>query len=473
MRDTLLVSGVAVDSIPAVGSRSRARTAAGVVGLACGVVVFLGAGHARGYDVKTTAGGLPLRWGEQTLSIDVSMDGAPESIEGVAGVEAVKSSFAVWSAILPASMPVDIEASPVHTPAEPDAYDQRNAVLWVVSGWDDDYEPNTLAMTLTTYNSETGQIVDADIMINSEQHDWIAGDEALASCQDENDLQNVVTHEVGHLLGLAHEQTEREATMYPSSAPCETKKRDLHEDDVAGIRYLYEALGPIRTEQGPSLFGCSIGGTGHRTRSGQPSRSTDGAVCLMLAAMGVVLGGRGRRFGRTVFFASAVVLAMAALAPVAQATTVRYLSVVDLARNAQVVVRGKVLENHSVRIRGRLYTDSRVTVEDCLKGTCGTEVTVRRLGGELDGEGLVVEGAAALLPGAEVVLFLRARRDGAMAVVGMAQGMMAVDRDIRGRAVRLIRDTRGISVVGPNGAVRMGDVEVLGVETVRAAIVEE
>ena len=55
------------------------------------------------------------------------------------------------------------------------------------------------------------------------------------------DLQNVVTHEIGHVLDLYH-PTDASAsllTMYPGAAPNETSKRDLGAGDVLGLRKLY------------------------------------------------------------------------------------------------------------------------------------------------------------------------------------------------------------------------------------------
>ncbi|KAG8374719.1 hypothetical protein BUALT_Bualt10G0025200 [Buddleja alternifolia] len=51
------------------------------------------------------------------------------------------------------------------------------------------------------------------------------------------DLESVATHEIGHVLGLAHSSV-KEAIMYPSLSP-RTKKVDLRNDDVAGIQALY------------------------------------------------------------------------------------------------------------------------------------------------------------------------------------------------------------------------------------------
>ncbi|PWA96035.1 Metallopeptidase, catalytic domain-containing protein [Artemisia annua] len=51
------------------------------------------------------------------------------------------------------------------------------------------------------------------------------------------DLESVATHEIGHILGLAHSSV-KEAIMYPSLGP-RTTKVDLKMDDIKGIQTLY------------------------------------------------------------------------------------------------------------------------------------------------------------------------------------------------------------------------------------------
>jgi hypothetical protein len=55
------------------------------------------------------------------------------------------------------------------------------------------------------------------------------------------DVANIATHELGHTLVLAdlYGGGDTEKTMYGYASAGETKKRTLHSDDIAGIRYLF------------------------------------------------------------------------------------------------------------------------------------------------------------------------------------------------------------------------------------------
>jgi hypothetical protein len=122
--------------------------------------------------------------------------------------------------------------------------DGVNSIFFVTTGWPSD--PAELALTYTRISSRTGEIIEADIAINAQHHVF---------SQDGNpqdyDLQNVITHEIGHALGLDH-LDDPDATMYARIDPGETKKRDLNTTDETALRSHYENI----TLQ-PTGVGCS------------------------------------------------------------------------------------------------------------------------------------------------------------------------------------------------------------------------
>ena len=120
-----------------------------------------------------------------------------------------------------------------------------------------------LAITITYSDERTGEILEADIVLNSRHEFERLDDEGSSprdSCRGEDerchagyDLENIVTHEVGHFWGLGEDHEERQATMFLCTSRCEVHKRTLEDSDVSGLDRLYPN-GMVTTSQAP---GCS------------------------------------------------------------------------------------------------------------------------------------------------------------------------------------------------------------------------
>src|SRR5436189_1322507 len=96
-----------------------------------------------------------------------------------------------------------------------------------------------LAATLTGYYHTEGSatyIDDADIYTNT-RYDYTSSRES-DGCSGEYDIDGIMTHEVGHVIGLGH-TTVVGATMYPSVSACNFNNRTLEADDLAGKNDLY------------------------------------------------------------------------------------------------------------------------------------------------------------------------------------------------------------------------------------------
>lgn len=82
----------------------------------------------------------------------------------------------------------------------------------------------------------TRMITETDILFNN-YYVWGDADVNPAVM----DLQNIATHEIGHVAGLGdlYNTSALEQTMYGYSTQGETKKRTLNTGDIAGIKALY------------------------------------------------------------------------------------------------------------------------------------------------------------------------------------------------------------------------------------------
>jgi hypothetical protein len=153
----------------------------------------------------------------------------------------------------------------------------------------DSIDASTLALTTITFNWKTGDVLDADVELNTAQAEFTVGDE-----QVDVDLDSIVQHESGHFLGLDH-SFDREATMASGYNPGTRSPRTLSTDDEEAICATYpedrevagdscQAWGIYSQVCEPGSNGCSL--------SGRPGRSSG---WLAVLAPGLLLIGLGRR----------------------------------------------------------------------------------------------------------------------------------------------------------------------------------
>jgi hypothetical protein len=106
----------------------------------------------------------------------------------------------------------------------------------------------TIAITIVTFDADTGEILDADIELNQRSelnpdgYWFTTGPANMASA----DLPTILTHEFGHFQGIAHSDDEG-AVMWPAAGLGE-QRRELHPDDAHAICDAYSPFDvPDRT----------------------------------------------------------------------------------------------------------------------------------------------------------------------------------------------------------------------------------
>jgi MYXO-CTERM domain-containing protein len=112
--------------------------------------------------------------------------------------------------------------------------------------WPHSKATDTLALTTHKMGPSDGVIRYADIEVNTGGHKFSTRDDAGPPAVGPRDLEGVITHEIGHYIGLGH-SPDAESIMVPEY--CASKEvrcaktrafsRDLGADDVAAVCALY------------------------------------------------------------------------------------------------------------------------------------------------------------------------------------------------------------------------------------------
>ena len=257
---------------------------------------------AQAYVRTTNEQGSPIYWKESCVFLTPDAAGCPDvSVEQTK--QAIAASVQSWNDAAQscqATIQFQLEdPRPNLTAGFNPKGKNTNVIVWLTDHWGNDqadYDPQALALTTLTFisdegNEEDGRILDADIEFNSVTKQFTTD-----PTRDKNayDIQNDLTHELGHVLGLDHTCYDgwfskrptddqghpipdcspasqlpveiKEATMYPYSQPDETDKRSLEQDDIDGVCGIYPTdrkAGPCKpVDLSQSGCGCRSGGQG-------------------------------------------------------------------------------------------------------------------------------------------------------------------------------------------------------------------
>jgi hypothetical protein len=124
-----------------------------------------------------------------------------------------------------------------------------------------------------------------------------------------------------------------------------------------------------------------------------------------------------------------------ALTTFAQATQIIYRSPQQMGEESALVVLGRVtgIQSFWNDTNTKIFTETRVAIDQSYKGGAGGTVSVIQLGGVVGHVQMKVEGAIAWSPGEEVLLFLEPLSGDKYMVYGLSQGKYEIERDDRGR----------------------------------------
>jgi predicted Zn-dependent protease len=165
------------------------------------------------------------RWASTPITVRVYNVGNSTISDGSGGVNATVSAIRAWGIISSSTT----SSAAVRGSAPATIMLNTNGGICSSS---------CLAATLTGYYvSQTGddRIYDADVYTN-QAYQYYSSIET--GCSSEFDIDSIMVHEVGHVIGIGHSNVSG-ATMYPSISACNTAPRSLAADDIAARDDLY------------------------------------------------------------------------------------------------------------------------------------------------------------------------------------------------------------------------------------------
>ncbi len=214
--------------------------------LSCLLILYFFSSLAFGHVLNLSDSGESIKWPSGTAIIDVYANYDNSSMSKEDARVIVAASVAQWNE--KSAMKINLHettdaASALASNGRNEIYFSSNLSFFANGA--------VVGITQISSNVYTNDIIEADIILNESRGPIFSTDS-----MDSYYLGNVVTHELGHLLGLAHGETHKSTMFYALFKGQHT----LHDDDIAGINHLYpngERNGQISGQivGGPSLIG--------------------------------------------------------------------------------------------------------------------------------------------------------------------------------------------------------------------------
>jgi len=277
----------------------------GVLKVLGGVLFLTLSLPAQAWVQSVSSQGAGLHWNKLCPVIYAEEDGSRDVDDG-SDIDAIQASLDTWNQVdCTAFRFVWGGVTNITWAGYSPGAENVNIVVFRDDHWP--YAQRPVAFTSVTYDPKSGEVFDADIELNGEDFHFTSDPVAHP---DQIDIQNTVTHEAGHIVGLGHSK-KMDATMYDSAVFGETSKRTLSSDDEEAVCSLYpvgdsptvcqevEHLdlivdNPDAPGLPPANPGCSS-----TAASGRAAGTGPTTLLLLLFLLVATLGRVCRLFGRT------------------------------------------------------------------------------------------------------------------------------------------------------------------------------
>lgn len=188
------------------------------------LAVAVGFGAAQAY-VRIKVNGISLKWANPTINWQLNTAGSDDIPDG-SHEAAIEHAFQEWQQVNGSSLVFNRGNDTAST--NPGAsshlvmFDEANTSGYFPGG------SGIVAITPISFDVGTGNILDADILFNGKDYTF-----STDGTPTTFDVQDVLTHEIGHFVGLDH-APNTSASMWPYVATNQWLHRSLTLDDESG-----------------------------------------------------------------------------------------------------------------------------------------------------------------------------------------------------------------------------------------------
>lgn len=247
------------------------------VALATAVLGLLGAvvspRHAQAYTSTVTPKGVAVRWKKD---IKLPLAGNPQNRSGIdhgAFFNSVVRSLQRWKAASGGSVGFDYWQGTDPSVYEPNSdYNGLSSIYFASNGSGAALSANVLGLTQVWYDTDSGKILETDIVLNDIHYQFTtdprdstgSGAPYRSTWGRQVYIENVLTHELGHALGLSHSGALQSSMLFMESP----EQAFLGCDEQVGIQAIYpsaatQGRGGIRgrvvaESTGQPIFGAHV-----------------------------------------------------------------------------------------------------------------------------------------------------------------------------------------------------------------------
>jgi hypothetical protein len=280
------------------------RPPVGRITFACATVLTLCSSEASAYVRTVTSAGAPMFWNRTVITINAYVGDPPELLVPQDVLFAAQSAANTWSRDRVGCTSIELRVTSTQERSALVLLDGTSRMTFRRESWCREppaageacYDPLALAVTSVFARKGDGEIIDADVELNAVNFKWADLVRNPSDMGGVQDLQNTLTHEFGHLIGLDHTCFIGEArpgavddrgrpvpscsqasdeikatTMFAAVPPGDLDRRSLSPDDERAVCEVYPPI-DLTLEGVPR--GCSLSPR-------RPSAAGWGALALL------------------------------------------------------------------------------------------------------------------------------------------------------------------------------------------------